>query len=106
MAATSEHLQRTVGERRFTEALYHRLSVLILRLPPLRERDDDVVLLADHWLARAAADFGVAPKVLTPEARTALLAYPEAPPAPLRAAAPPQDAPRLKARLGDASGTF
>ena len=71
LAATSEDLRRAVREHRFSEALYHRLSVLILRLPPLRERGADIVLLAEHWLARSAANYGVPVKALSPEARDA-----------------------------------
>jgi DNA-binding NtrC family response regulator/tetratricopeptide (TPR) repeat protein len=75
LAATIDDLRRTVRERRFSEALYHRLSVLTLRLPPLRERGEDVILLAQHWLARSAAEYGVPAKSLGPDARAALLAY-------------------------------
>ena len=76
LTATSEDLERAVRERRFAEALYHRLSVLTLRLPPLRERGADILLLADHFLARAAAAYNVPPRALTHEACAALLAYP------------------------------
>jgi transcriptional regulator with AAA-type ATPase domain/class 3 adenylate cyclase/tetratricopeptide (TPR) repeat protein len=76
VAATSEDLDHAVRELRFSEALYHRLSVLTLRLPPLRERGPDVLRLAEHFLARAAATYNVSPRTLTPEARAALLAYP------------------------------
>jgi DNA-binding NtrC family response regulator/class 3 adenylate cyclase/tetratricopeptide (TPR) repeat protein len=75
LSATSEELDRAVRERRFTEALYHRLSVVTLRLPPLRERGADILLLAEHFLARAGAGYNVPPRELTPEARAALLAY-------------------------------
>ena len=75
VAATSEDLDAAMRVRRFREDLYHRLAVLTLRLPPLRERGDDVVLLAEHFLARACEDYGLAAKTLTPEARAALLAY-------------------------------
>jgi DNA-binding NtrC family response regulator/tetratricopeptide (TPR) repeat protein len=76
VAATSEDLRAAAGPRRFREDLYHRLAVLTLRLPPLRERGQDVLQLAEHFLAQACADYGLPPKTLAPEARAALLAHP------------------------------
>jgi DNA-binding NtrC family response regulator/tetratricopeptide (TPR) repeat protein len=76
VAATSEDLQAATRARRFREDLYHRLAVLTLRLPPLRERGPDILHLAAHFLAQACADYALAPRTLAPDARTALLAYP------------------------------
>jgi transcriptional regulator with AAA-type ATPase domain/tetratricopeptide (TPR) repeat protein len=75
IAATSEDLDEAIRSRRFREDLYHRLAVLTLRLPPLRERGEDIVLLAERFLTRACEDYGLARKTLTPGARGALLAY-------------------------------
>ena len=75
MAATSVDLRRAVAEARFREDLYHRLAVITLELPPLRTRGPDVLALADHFLARAYADYGLSPRALTPEARDVLVAY-------------------------------
>jgi DNA-binding NtrC family response regulator/tetratricopeptide (TPR) repeat protein len=76
LAATSSDLEAAMRGGLFHDALYHRLSVLRLRLPPLRERGTDVTLLAEHFLARACRDHGLAPKSLHEGARAALNAYP------------------------------
>ena len=75
VTATSEDLTTARHERRFHEALYHRLSVLSLYCSPLRERGRDILLLAEHFLSRACADYGLPPKGFTPCAHSALLAY-------------------------------
>src|SRR5215510_13965144 len=76
LTATNENLKAAIPARRFREDLYHRLAVLTLSLPPLRSRGDDVMLLAEHYLGRACADYGVSNKTLSPDARAALRAYP------------------------------
>ena len=76
IAATSEDLATARQAGRFQEALYHRLSVLTFRLPPLRTRGDDVVLLAEQFLARACAEYGLGGKRLGTDARRLLLQYP------------------------------
>src|SRR3989454_5352891 len=73
VAATNEDLAGATRARRFREDLYHRLAVLTLWVPPLRERGEDVLFLADHFLARACAEYGLPPKTFTPDARAALL---------------------------------
>ena len=75
LAATSEDLQAAIRTRRFREDLYHRLAVVTLRLPPLRERGTDILLLARHYLGRACVDYGVRLKTLTADAESALMAY-------------------------------
>ena len=75
VAATSVDLTRAVKEGRFREDLYHRLAGIMLDLPPLRARGSDVLVLAEQFLARACADYGLSPRALTPEARHVLSAY-------------------------------
>ncbi len=76
IAATNADLQAATRAGRFREDLYHRLAVLTLTLPPLRERGRDVLVLAEHFLARSCGDYGLPAKGLAPDAREALLAHP------------------------------
>jgi transcriptional regulator with AAA-type ATPase domain/tetratricopeptide (TPR) repeat protein len=75
LAATSEDLPAAIRTRRFREDLYHRLAVVTLRLPALRERGTDVLLLARHYLDRVCREYGLPPKSLSSDAAAALLAY-------------------------------
>ena len=75
VTATNEDLRVAIRERRFREDLYHRLAVLTVTLPPLRERGGDIVMLAEHFLARVCTEYAVAPRTFAEDARTALRAY-------------------------------
>jgi DNA-binding NtrC family response regulator/tetratricopeptide (TPR) repeat protein len=75
IAATNEDLNAAVGERRFRADLYDRLAVLTMELPSLRERGNDLLLLAERLLARACADYQLPRKTLDAGARAALRAY-------------------------------
>ena len=76
IAATNVDLTQAVSEHRFREDLYHRLAVVTLVLPPMRERGDDIELLARQFLEAACRDYGVPTKQLSPEARQRLRSYP------------------------------
>jgi two-component system response regulator AtoC len=75
ITATNQDLKKEVEEKRFREDLYYRLSVIEIRLPPLRARLADVPQLAEHFLESAVARHALSPKVLSDEAMRALLAY-------------------------------
>src|SRR5258708_37404903 len=75
VSATNEDLSEAIRARRFREDLYHRLALLSLELPPLRERGEDILRLAERFLARACADYGLPPKTFARDARAAIAAY-------------------------------
>ncbi len=74
IAATHQDLDARVREGTFREDLYHRLNVIRLRLPSLRERREDIPLLARHFLLKSARDLGIEPKRLTEAAMSYLAA--------------------------------
>jgi tetratricopeptide (TPR) repeat protein len=75
LAATSEDLATAIRARRFREDLYHRLAVVTVQLPPLRERGTDILLLARHYLDRACSEYGIPRKILAADAEAALQGY-------------------------------
>jgi two-component system nitrogen regulation response regulator GlnG len=75
IAATHQNLEERVRQGLFREDLFHRLNVIRLRLPPLRERAQDVPLLARHFLSRSARELGVDAKRLSDEALASLSAF-------------------------------
>ncbi len=76
VAATNADLVRSVEEGRFRRDLYYRLAVVPIRLPPLRERESDVVLLARHFLARYGQQLKGRPVALGKDAEAMLQAHP------------------------------
>lgn len=72
IAASNTSMQEAVARREFREDLYYRLNVFGLILPPLRERDGDIELLARHFLHEVARQHGIEAKSLSPDAITAL----------------------------------
>ncbi|WP_022983069.1 nitrogen regulation protein NR(I) [Ideonella sp. B508-1] len=75
IAATHQNLEQRVRDGAFREDLFHRLNVIRLRLPPLRERADDVPALARFFLQKSAKELGVEPKRITDEALERLKAF-------------------------------
>lgn len=75
LSATHKDLRALVAAGQFREDLYYRINVIELRVPPLRERGDDVTLLARHILERLAAELGQATPELASDARARLAAY-------------------------------
>jgi two-component system nitrogen regulation response regulator GlnG len=72
IAATHQDLESLVREGRFREDLFHRLNVIRIRIPSLRERREDIPLLMQHFLMRAATELDVEPKTLMPDVSAAL----------------------------------
>ena len=75
IAATHQDLEARVAGGQFREDLLHRLNVIRIDVPPLRQRREDVPELLRHYLDVAALELGVAPKSLTEEAQAALIAF-------------------------------
>jgi len=75
VAATNKDLQREVGEGRFREDLYYRLNVITINLPPLRDRPEDIIPLARHFLGRFAARMGKDIRSIEAEAMVLLQGY-------------------------------
>jgi two-component system nitrogen regulation response regulator GlnG len=76
IAATHRDLDERARQGAFREDLLHRLNVVRLRLPPLRERSEDIAPLARHFLQKSARSLGVEPKTLSDAALAALVAFP------------------------------
>ncbi|MBM3751045.1 MAG: sigma-54-dependent Fis family transcriptional regulator [Acidimicrobiia bacterium] len=75
IAATNKDLLDEIRAGRFREDLFFRLNVIPIHVPPLRERGDDVVLLARHFITEIAREYGRRLKQLTPEAEAVLRAF-------------------------------
>ncbi|MDJ0955297.1 MAG: nitrogen regulation protein NR(I) [Arenicellales bacterium] len=75
IAATNQDLSKRVSEGRFREDLFHRLNVIHIALPPLRQRGEDIPLLTKYFLDRSASELGVDRKTLSSGAMRALSAF-------------------------------
>jgi len=76
VASTNKNLEQEIERGNFREDLFYRLNVIPFYMPPLRERKEDIALLADHFLKEFTTAYGRKPKELTPEAYRALVEYP------------------------------
>lgn len=75
LAATNKDLRKEIEAGKFREDLYHRLSVILIEVPGLNDRRDDIPLLAVHFLQQIADDYGVAVKTISKEGLAALQGY-------------------------------
>ena len=76
IAATNKALEEAIEKGDFREDLYFRLSVIPITVPPLRERTEDIAVLAQHFVRQFSADNNFKPKTLSPEAMDALRRHP------------------------------
>ena len=75
LAATNKDLKSEIAAGKFREDLYHRLSVILIEVPGLNDRSDDIPLLAQHFLQQVADDYGVSSKGISGAAISALQGY-------------------------------
>jgi two-component system, NtrC family, nitrogen regulation response regulator NtrX len=75
VAATNKDLKKEIAEGRFREDLYHRLAVILIKVPALNDRRDDIPILIEHFTAKIAGEQGTAQKKFSPEALNLLQEY-------------------------------
>ncbi len=68
IAATNKNMKEEIGANRFREDLYHRISVILINVPTLNERLEDIPLLADHFNEHICSEYGMPKKIITEEA--------------------------------------
>ena len=72
VAATNKNLREEIARGNFREDLYHRLSVIVIAVPALADRREDIPLLADHFIGKICAEYGISPKPIDAAALEAL----------------------------------
>lgn len=75
IAATNKNLKEEIGKGTFREDLYHRLSVIIIEVPPLKDRPEDIDELVEYFLESICKDMGIARKYISSEALSTLKSY-------------------------------
>jgi two-component system, NtrC family, nitrogen regulation response regulator NtrX len=75
VAATNKDLKKEIAKGRFREDLYHRLAVILIKVPALNDRRDDIPLLIEHFTAKVASEQGNAPKSFSKQATKLLQEY-------------------------------
>lgn len=76
IAATNKNLRKEIDNNNFREDLYHRISVIIIEVPPLKERTEDIPLLVDHFLKQICAEHGIPKKEISTDAIEKLKIFP------------------------------
>lgn len=76
LATSNRNLKEAISQKIFREDLYYRLNVIPIYLPPLRERKEDILPLADYFLEKFCSEYGKNKKNLSPSAQTKLIEYP------------------------------
>jgi DNA-binding NtrC family response regulator len=72
IAATNKDLRKEIEGKRFREDLYHRIAVIIIEVPPLNDRREDIPQLVEHFIQQVCGEYGIAPKKISPEAVSAM----------------------------------
>jgi DNA-binding NtrC family response regulator len=76
IAATNKDLKKEIKEMKFREDLYHRISVILIQVPPLSERKEDISLLVDKFLTDIASEYGSSKKAISDKAIEELKKHP------------------------------
>lgn len=75
IAATNQDIEKAIEEKKFREDLFYRLNVVAIKLPPLRNRKEDIPLLAEYFLQKFQEEMGIEPRTISPNAVNVLKSY-------------------------------